>query len=284
MICILRLSCVILLVFAQIALDGSTQARAQTLGGTTECVLYENSIVGGKSEAVPVVPERLLANWQAALPCLVKIVERLAAKVDLPKFKPDVQSQFLSTTGAIRSIIAGINSADRKIVTGTSTAEMRENTDRGIREFIEAFRSLDNLEVTTVLSYGARSDERDVRSNALLILANVIDNSTLCVPLDHLYDPQINMNGRANLLAVVSVVASWAYRENYDNIRKMYEFFSPKITNDPDVRQTREILDNIKKRLNSQTPNSNKSVNINPKDGAACKNYRPNWATTDLRY
>jgi hypothetical protein len=63
-----------------------------------------------------------------------------------------------------------------------------------------------------------------------LILANVIDNTTVCVPIDHLYDPSISINGRANLLSVVSVVAPWAYRQKYDNISKVQARISSTIS------------------------------------------------------
>jgi hypothetical protein len=125
----------------------------------------------------------------------------------------------------------------------------------------------------------------------LLILANVIDNRTVCVPLDHLYDSRLgskeidySVRGQANLMAVVSVVAPWAYRENYDNIQTMVNVLGPKI--DPSLKQTLDILKNIQTRLNSQTNENNKGVPL-PDYAKDCAKYVPTWAnanTVNLKY
>jgi hypothetical protein len=96
---------------------------------------------------------------------------------------------------------------------------------RKTKTFIDAFRKLDNLRATKVLVYAVRSNDQAARSNALLILANVINNATVCVAIDHLYDTKIAQTpfgntGRANLLAVLSSLralgVSRKFRHCYD--------------------------------------------------------------------
>jgi hypothetical protein len=99
------------------------------------------------------------------------------------------------------------------------------------------------------------------------------------VPIAHLNDPDLEKtdsgkNGRANLLGVISVVAPWAYRENYDAISTTYKAVSDRIVNDPDSATTQRILDNIRKRLDSQDVNStNASIPLPAEFRAACKAY-----------
>ena len=150
---------------------------------------------------------------------------------------------------------------------------------------IATFRDYNDLSITTVLTFAARGDDYNARVNSLLILANVIDNTTICVPLDHLYDRDITMNGRANLLGVVSVVAPWAYLENYNNISKVEAYTSNTLPkDDPDLNHTYQILGNIRNRLKSQTEASNRGAHL-PPDLQRCKSYKPRWATPDdLKY
>ena len=79
---------------------------------------------------------------------------------------------------------------------------------------IEAFRCQDSLDTIRKLIAFARIDERTIRVNASLLLANVVDNTTLCGVLEELYDPALNDNTRYNLWQVVLVVAGYARKEN----------------------------------------------------------------------
>jgi hypothetical protein len=258
-----------LLILCAAALPAPSIAARQA----SPCELIESATdLGKSSKAVAIVPERLLADWMTALPCLVQIVEKLGQVIDSPRLNADVQKKFLSTTGALRSIIA-------RLTAGDQAGEGRE-----MQRFVGEFRRLDNLTVTAALAFGARSDDRDVRLNAMLVLANVVDDSTLCVPLDHLYDPGINPSGRANLLGVVSVVAPWAYAESFKNIEAMYRMMTAKTKGSPEFRQTNDILDNIRKRLDYQTATSNKNVPIPAEEAAGCKSYKMRWAGADLKY
>ena len=178
----------------------------------------------------------------------------------------------MSATAALRSMIAKANAQD---------TVNRDQTE--IRKFINEFRSKQNLDVIAVLTYGVRNQDPDVRLNSLLILANVIDNPTLCVPLDHLYIPDLEKTphgrrGRANLLSVISVVAPWAYKENFKNIENTREFVAQKTPNSDEFKDTIAILANIDARLKTQTANSN--MNVSSRDGGkACREqYKLVWA------
>jgi hypothetical protein len=198
---------------------------------------------------------------------------------------PEVRSQLLSATGAIRAIISKLNTDDEN---------SRQNNN--INEFIALFRREDNLDIISVLTFGARSDNYEARSNSILILANVVDNSTVCVPLDHLWDPNIGkpdgekdypVRGRANLLGVVSVVAPWAYRENYENIKRVKdEIFNKRIDrSDVNLKQTIDILNNIQVRLDSQTNSTNRTVPLPAELKRECAAYVPRFATKEqLKY
>ena len=101
------------------------------------------------------------------------------------------------------------------------------------------------------------------------------------MPLDHLYDPKISPNGRANLLSVVSIVAPWAYKQNYENIQSMLVYTSQQV--DPKLTGTAEIIQNIKARLATQDDNSNKVRPI-PAGMNACSQYTPRWGAKYLAY
>ena len=229
--------------------------------GRSDCAVYQ------KATAAPDgIPRELLKDWPKALGCLIDMLGDLdagIASVDAVAGRGDL----LAIVKAIRVII--------------------DENDAGA---IRRFRETDSTAVATVLAFAARvpdgagSINRDIRLNATLILGNVIDNSSACVPIDHLYDPKINPNGRANLLAVVSVVASWAYKPNAENIARMLEFTKAKL--DPGFADTRRIVTDL------DTKNAARQVKAASEPSAAdaeavlapCRAYRPKWAGDQLKY
>jgi hypothetical protein len=183
---------------------------------------------------------------------------------------PDGGSKLLSATAALRAIMAKQSALD--------AASGTPNDTRKLNEFISLVRDKDNIAVVSVLTYAARSDIYDARLNSVLILGNIIDNTTVCVPIAHLNDPDLDStdygrNGRANLLGIISVVAPWAYYENYDAIEQTRAMLLAKVGDNPDFKTTRTILDNIDKRLRSQTDQTNKSVPLPAEFKRACKTY-----------
>jgi hypothetical protein len=241
---------------------GAAQAQV-----SNNCAVYFDAVTASSKEAVPVVPDKLLANWSSALPCLVKIIESLKDQVTGSALNPDARSKMLSATAAFRSIVTKLNVSDQ--AAGNSS---------GLDEFIKQFRLADNLDVVSVLSYGARSDVYDIRLNSVLLLGNVIDNTSVCVPLAHLNDPTLmtsanGMNGRANLLGIISVVAPWAYKQNFENIEKTRDFINTQIANDNNAKATSNLIENIRVRLKSQNTDSNRNVDLPQQWRIACKGY-----------
>jgi hypothetical protein len=204
------------------------------------------------------------------------IIGALNVSVTSPKFTPETQSKFLSATGAVRAIMTRLSLSDEKLK--TATEEQRRNQDT-LNEFIKAFRGLDNLDVTSVLTFGARSDNYDMRLNSVLILGNVIDNQTVCVPLTHLNDPELDktdygINGRANLLGIIAVVAPWALKQNFESIKATRDSLFESIRkNDLNLKQTYALLDNVQERLKVQTEGTNKSEGVPAEWRRDCKKY-----------
>jgi hypothetical protein len=238
------------------------------------CTAFFDAITPLKADAsqsVAVIPDALLSDSKRAIDCLVIVIGSLKPRVTSDVFEPDLRAKFMSATAALRSMIVKANAQD---------AANRDHTE--IQKFVSEFRSKTNLDVVAVLTYGVRNQDPDVRLNSLLILANVIDNSTLCVPLDHLYIPDLEKTphgkrGRANLLSVISVVAPWAYKENFKNIENARKSVALKTPNSDEFKDTIAILANIDARLKSQTGNSNMSVSSRD-EGKACRQYKLLWA------
>lgn len=199
--------------------------------------------------------------------CLVEILNGLKERVQSVQLDNETGDQLLRISGAIRSVLS---------TRGPSA----------IREF----RRHDDPATASVLAFAARSPDPGLRINATLVLADVIDNSTVCVPIDHLYDPALltsagGESGRINLMGVVSVVAPWAYKENYANISRL----TTKLRRDIGARgrapQTEEVLTNLENRLAFQSkaskdPNMFRDL---PGDERACAAYVPIWANADGR-
>jgi len=241
-----------------------TPVRAQN---ADYCAIYAAAVTADSAATVPVVSESLLADWNAALPCLIKVLRSLKGEVGPQPMTPETRSKMLSLTGAFRSIILKFSDPnDPKKV-----AEMNA--------FIKKFRDLDDVDAISVLSWGARSDSPDIRANSLLILGNVIDNTTICVPLAHLNDPNLmkspsGVNGRANLLSLLAVVAPWAYKENSENIARTRASIAAQVdSNDPNLKGTVARLENVATRLGNNTETSNRSVPMPETWRLPCKAY-----------
>jgi hypothetical protein len=80
-----------------------------------------------------------------------------------------------------------------------------------------------------LLAWGARGTDKGLRYNSAYILGNVIDNTNLCIILDHLRDPELSREGRVNLLQVAVPTASYAYKENVQDILATVRTLRPQI-------------------------------------------------------
>jgi hypothetical protein len=257
-----------LLLAALLARQGP--ALAQTKEASDSCRFYQGAVQTGAT-----IPDKLLTgDWRTALRCLVSVLENLKERV-AARPTPDDWAQFVRTTGAVRIIIAN-----------------NEAVGSNVNPAVQFVRTIGTLDALSTLAFGARTEDDNSRLNATLVLGNVIDNQGVCVPIDHLYYKDLDataygVKGRANLLAVVSVVAPWAYKENYQKIEALYKDMRQQLEPlraRPDLKDTFSILDNLRKRLDfQQKPGSNKDVSI-PKDLRACQSYRPQWAGDKLKY
>jgi hypothetical protein len=248
-------------------------ASASASAQGNSCTIYVNAIQTS-TKGVPIVPDELLRDINIAVPCLVGIISGLAPDISDPKLPSEAGSQFLSASAALRAIMA------RQTVLDKTSGK---SDDVNLNDFVRAFRLADNIAAISVLTYAARSDVLDARLNAVLILGNVIDNTSVCVPIAHLNDPQMDKTndgpkGRANLLGVVSVVAPWAYRENYDAIDKTVKAVRARLPEDESAKTSLSILDNITSRLKAQGPNSNQSVPLPKNWSANCWKYVTDYA------
>ncbi|BAM92371.1 exported hypothetical protein [Bradyrhizobium oligotrophicum S58] len=250
------LLCLLAIILTTVRSDG---AFAQT---DDRCSIYFVSTTPEKGNPA-VIQEAYLADINTAVPCLIQVIERLGGQINSPAVEPDVKSRLLTATGALRAIMTRLDSASN------------------LNNFITLFRERNNINVISALTYAARSDNKDLRLSSTLLLGNVIDNRFVCVPLTQLNDPEFMKaaeapSGRANLLGVVSVVAPWAYKENYENIDKTRDYIGGQIGREDSssMKNTLAILDNIQTRLKSQTNNSNKTVSLNTLDRAIIPNCR----------
>jgi hypothetical protein len=256
------------LIAALIASFLNVQSSIAAVLPTDTCTEYNNAVEKGANIATPVVPDRLLASWQDALTCLVPIIQSLSPSVTSPKFSPEVQSKFLSATGAIRTLMTNLSAADKKYAS------------KQLDQLIGKFNALDNLDVVSVLSYGARSDIKDMRVNSVLILGNIISNKTTCVPLSHLNDPTIldnesGINGRANLLAIVSVVAPRAKKQNYESIRATHDAIDKHLApkTNPDLKDTYRALEEIQKKIDNPVSQNSRDQSLSRPELQNCWNY-----------
>jgi hypothetical protein len=245
-----------------------------------KCAAYHSAVAGDGTGFIPVIPDRLLVDWKGATPCLTDVLRKLSPTIKSPTLSGTTRNQFLSATGALRSIATRLAKEDEKQdeIRDRKCAELQpaeraktESCQKQLDIFIRTFRLNDDIDVISALTYGARSDNPDARLNSLLILGDVIDNSTVCVPLTHLADPKIGdgdhgVTARANLLSVISVVAPWAYKENFQNIQRTRELHAKSIAqDDKSLTQTVAILRNIESRSAFNKPDNNQKYSL-PKD------------------
>jgi hypothetical protein len=134
------------------------------------------------------------------------------------------------------------------------------------------FRQCTTDAIIKPLTWAARGDNQRLRVNSANILANVVDNTTVCIVLHHLRDTNISTNGRANLLGVTNSMASYAYRENVNEIGKTLEIVNAQIGASIGFDQSRIIIRDIYSRL-AQSENKETSLQTSLKEYCGSYNY-----------
>lgn len=271
---------ILLSIAASLGLGIAGASTAVAVGLPDRCSAYVAASAPVETDQPAVIPLSLLEDQDTAIACLIFVIKAVKSDISTDGIAKVASARLLSVTAAFRTVIAKLVAADK-------TA----NTTTNLDQFIKEFRAQDDIETISVLAYGTRAENSDLRLNSLIILGNVIDNTSVCVALAHLNDPSLlshpnGVNGRANLLGAVSVVAPWAYRENYDNISRTVEAIQGDVTNEHDpatLKYTLAKLDNIQERLRSQKPNSNKSVPLPATLRKNCRSYVENFLPKIVR-
>jgi hypothetical protein len=255
------------ILFLSVGALAAAPALAQQ--SANNCTPFFEAVASGNRNLPAVVPDRLLSDTDTAIFCLVAVVRKMNSEIGPRGLLPDTAQRLLSATAALRVMMTR----------GTTASDEGHASSAALDDFIRRFRADDDVDVASVLSYGARSDLYDLRLNSVLILGNVIDNTTVCAPLAHLNDPGLldtpnGVNGRANLLGIISVVAPWAYKENFANITKTIEAIKASMSEgDPNLKSTSASISNITARLLTQTPTSNKNVPMPDQWRRDCANF-----------
>jgi hypothetical protein len=221
-----------------------------------ECARYAIAVKGD------VLSRELLKDWEVALRCLIEVIDgakTTVTSVQAAQSRTDV----LQASRAIRAILDDIK---------TPAIDKYRKDIRGFGEH-------SNVQITSVLVYGARSDNYDLRLNSTLILGNTIDNDTVCVPLAHLYAKDLNVSGRANLLAIVTVVASSANKENVANLKTLVQEFRKLALKD--LPDTSRIIDSLEAKINAREPEAQPGT---ASELASCRWYEPIAGKEWIRY
>ncbi|WP_291398646.1 hypothetical protein [Devosia sp.] len=209
------------------------------------------------------VPDALLAAPQAT-DCLMGTLATLSQRNAGAQLSPADQGALVRASGALDKLIAG-----------------------GGMDAINRMRAVDSVGIVDLLSWGATSADYDTRANATNLLTNIIDNTTVCVVMDHLADPTLTttddgIKGRANLLATVSVVAPWATKSNYQNMWALSAFLGKQV-DAGSAPTTQKLLQNFGARLafqNSLPPSKANKNFESPGLLQSCQDYTPRWATS----
>lgn len=190
----------------------------------------------------------LVQSWRASLPNLIAAIATLPDS-PVSRWSPSDKDYATNLTDVVRTILSSSNEA--------------------IRLFRDCH--IDKSHVIKVLAWAARGEETRLRINSANILANVVDNTTICFVLDQLRDPSIDMRGRANLLAVAVAAASYAYRENVRAIEDTLNIVKKNLaSNKGDLSQTEKLMAELGDRAKRS---SNGTRSLPPELQQYCKGY-----------
>jgi hypothetical protein len=187
----------------------------------------------------------LIDNWQVNLPTLMNAIEAMRM-TEASTWGPPERQQTTFVVGVVKTILASKNQA------------------------IPLFRQCDSGRTVKPLIWAARGDDTALRLNSANILANTVDDTTVCFVLHHLRDKDISDNGRANLLGITRAMASYAHKESVDAILETIEIVKRNLGNRLErLPQTQQLLADLRSR-------AERSSHRNTPAGAAlgsCQNY-----------
>lgn len=234
-----------------------------------ECDKFAQAVDAGKQKAVP-IEENLLQDPNAVT-CLAKEIGKIGTTFG--PFDDANEVKMFRVTDALRKIMTRGYSQDTLLSEQQIPAELQQ--------FVKDFRQVsdNNLDVVSALSFGMSDSDPDLRLNSVLIASKTIDDNTVCVPLivlnnKGLAKTDLGIRARSNLLGVVTVVAPWTTKENFDIMAATRANIAATVAGeDPNLTVTNALLDNIKKRLDSQTSESTKSFSLDPSQLKLCQNY-----------
>ena len=166
----------------------------------------------------------LIENWQVSLPALMAAIEAMQ-KTEASTWESAERRQMVFLVGVVKTILASKSQS------------------------IQLFRQCDSDRTIKPLVWAARGDDTELRLNAANILANTVDNTTICFVLHHLRDKGISANGRANLLGIARAVASYAYKENVIAILETVEVVTQNLGKSIEgLAQTQQLLIDLRAR------------------------------------
>ena len=195
---VFRNAYVVAIVIACVLIGGSARALDSSCG-KNELMSATVGVAKAGNAAVRVSTFKTLAeNWQFSLPELMREIEQIKRAAP-STWKPADLEWNITLTNTVKNILATYDQS------------------------IPLFRKCDDEAVIKPLVWASRGDDKDIRLNASNILANTVDNTTVCFVLHHLYQdrPELKDDGRANLLGITRAMASYAYLETTQAIEKV---------------------------------------------------------------
>ncbi len=195
--------------------------------------------------------ESLSQNWRKAMGPVLREISSFKSEID---------------------IISNAKVRDRELYFRALTDTLREMINRGSREAVNLFRETDNHDVIYTLLRAARGSDRGIRINSTIILANVSDNSSVCVAVDELRAGDLDDNGRINLLQIVQTVASYMYKQNWDATKQTLGIVKTNLdrTETKEYERTLNFIKDIDGRLER---NQRKNDPLPPRH-SACADYK----------
>jgi hypothetical protein len=164
---------------------------------------------------------------------------RLAASQKLSAAKATATLEVL---GALKPILAEVSQADRRTGAKPLALELMSvlaETLEADSDVVRTFRLNDSCKIVGGLVEFAKSEDRSTRSLSTMILARVVDNSTLPLVTKALQDETTGIFSRLNFLGILKIKANYALADNRDLIEKVVDGTSAK-ADESDASLSRE--------------------------------------------